>query len=355
MWFMAAPGSTRVGCPTSNSVMKFLIVAPSWIGDAVLSQPLLARLKALHKEARIDVLVSDWVAPVYARMAEVGHLIPHTFQHRELALGRRFQLGRRLAAEGYARAYVLPNTLKSALVPFFAHIPHRIGFVGESRYGLLTQAHVLDKTALPQMAERYAQLAEDKGAPVFQPLAPLHLTVSPAVQQQTLATLKLEHCQRPVVFCPGAEYGPAKRWPVSHFSALARVLVERGHSVWLLGSGRDWPIGKEILGRSSGSYNLCGQTSLEQAIDLISLAELVVSNDSGLMHIAAALGSPLIALFGSSSPEFTPPLSSQATVLRLNLECSPCFKRECPLSHLDCLQKMEPSRVLDACLGKLRD
>ncbi|MEY4592726.1 MAG: hypothetical protein RIR18_1621 [Pseudomonadota bacterium] len=334
--------------------MKFLIVAPAWIGDAVLSQPLLTRLKHQYPDAQIDVLAAQWVAPVYARMPEVSHTLDNPFRHGELALRMRFRLGQTLAREGYDRAYVLPNSLKSALVPFFARIPERIGFVGESRYGLLNRRHVLDKVALPQMAERYAQLAELIGSPVFRPLAPLHLESSAAYQQQVLNDLGLESGRRPVVFCPGAEFGPAKRWPTAHFATLARVMVERGHAVWLLGSGKDKPIGDDIVASTPGSCrNLCGQTTLEQAIDLIAQAELVVSNDSGLMHVAAALNRPLVALYGSSSPEFTPPRSEKATVVRLNLECSPCFKRECPLGHLDCLQELEPTRVLDACLAKL--
>jgi heptosyltransferase-2 len=336
--------------------MKFLIVAPAWIGDAVLSQPLLTRLKHQHPEARIDVLAPRWVSPVYARMPEVAHLLDNPFRHGELALRTRFFLGRSLVREAYDRAYVLPNSLKAALVPFFSGVPERIGFVGESRYGLLNQRHVLDKVVLPQMAERYAQLAEPIGSPVFRPLAPLHLESSAESQQQALSDLGLTEGRgrRPIVFCPGAEFGPAKRWPASHFATLARVMVERGHPVWLLGSGKDKPIGDEIVASTPGSCrNLCGLTSLEQAIDLIAQAELVVSNDSGLMHVAAALNRPLIAIYGSSSPEFTPPRSESATVVRLNLECSPCYKRECPLGHLDCLQELEPTRVLDACLAKL--
>ncbi len=334
--------------------MKFLVIAPAWIGDAVISQPLLARLKSQHPAAQIDVLAAQWVAPIYARMPEVSHIIDNPFRHGELALRTRYRLGNQLALEGYARAYVLPNSLKSALVPFFAGIPERIGFVGESRYGLVNRRHCLDKAVLPLMAERYAQLAEPLGTLLPRPLPQLHLYSSQVYQQQALADLGLAAGTRPVVFCPGAEFGPAKRWPTEHFATLARVLVERGHTVWLLGSTKDKAIGDEIVASTSGScHNLCGVTTLDQAIDLIAQAELVVSNDSGLMHVAAALNRPLVALFGSSSPEFTPPLSAQASVLRLGLDCSPCFKRECPLGNLDCLQQLEPSGVLNTCLAKL--
>lgn len=334
--------------------MKYLVVAPSWIGDAVLAQPFLKRLKALNPEAQLEVMASNWVAPVMARMPEVSAVFENPFGHGDLSLLARFRLGRRLAQAGYDRAYVLPNSLKSALVPFFARIPQRIGFTGESRYGLLNCRHTLNKEALPQMAERYAWLAEAPGTPLPHPLLPLHLTSTPEQQAAVLADLKLTSDRRPVVFCPGAEYGPAKRWPTAHFATLARVLGERGHAVWLLGGEHDRSLGDAIRAAAPRACrNLCGITSLDQAIDLIAQAELVVSNDSGLMHVAAGLSRPLIALYGSSSSTFTPPHSPLASTLSIGLPCSPCFQRTCPQGHLDCLWKLEPTRVLDACLSKL--
>lgn len=333
---------------------RALIVAPSWIGDAILAQPLFARIKARQPDLMLDALAPPWVAPILNRIPEISQVINNPFRHGELALKQRFALGRKLAQQGYQQVYLLPNSLKSALIPFFAGIPERIGFTGESRFGFLNRRHSLDKTALPLMVERFAQLAEPPGSPVVRPVPYPRIISTPQQQAATLAALNLPSPNRPVVLCPGAEYGPAKRWPVSHFSALARVLVERGHTVWLLGSGKDKPVGDAIAAQAPGlCQNLCGITQLDQAVDLIAQASLVVSNDSGLMHVAAALDRPMIALFGSSSPEFTPPLSDQATVLRLNLSCSPCFKRECPLGHTDCLTKLEPAKVLDACLNRL--
>lgn len=287
-------------------------------------------------------------------MPEIRHLIDNPFGHGELSLKARWRLARQLAHESYDQAYVLPNSLKSALVPFLASIPERIGFLGESRYGLLNRRHRLDKTALPLMVERFAQLVENPGAPLPRPLPSPRLVSTPSQQAATLASLGLEPPRRLVVFCPGAEFGPAKRWPAAHFAALARHLAERGHGIWLLGSPKDRPVAEEIAALAPGTcHNLCGTTNLEQAVDLIALAELVVCNDSGLMHVAAALGRPLVALYGSSSPGFTPPLSNQAAILSLDLPCSPCFKRECPLGHLDCLNRLDPGRVLDACLARL--
>jgi heptosyltransferase II len=335
--------------------MKALIVAPSWIGDTVLAQPLFKRLHELTPGLQLDALAPRWVAPVLERMPEIWRVINSPFRHGELALKARYDLGRLLTREGYQRVYVLPNSLKSALIPFFAGIPERIGFVGESRYGLINGRHRLDKAALPLMAERFAQLAEAPGAALPRPLPLPRLASSPEQQSATLATLTLARPARLAVFCPGAEYGPAKRWPARHFATLADALAARGYTVWLLGSPKDRVVGDEILALATPGTplrNLCGATALTQAIDLIAAADVVVCNDSGLMHVAAALDRPLVAVYGSSSPGFTPPLSEHAQVISLQLECSPCFERECPLGHLDCLNKLDAQLVLDACLTK---
>jgi len=337
--------------------MKALIVAPAWIGDSVLAQPLFQRLHEYTPGLQLDALAPRWVAPVLERMPEIGRVIDSPFGHGELALKARYQLARELAQAGYQRAYVLPNSLKSALLPFFAGIPERIGFIGESRYGLINRRHRLDKAALPQMAERFAQLAEAPGAALPRPLAQPRLVSSRAQQSAMLAALGLERPEKLAVFCPGAEYGPAKRWPARHFATLADALAARGYAIWLLGSPKDLAVGEEIRALAAPATplrNLCGATALIQAIDLIAAADFVVCNDSGLMHVAAALGRPLVAVYGSSSPDFTPPLSEHAQIVSLQLECSPCFKRECPLGHLDCLNKLDAQLVLDACLTKAK-
>lgn len=329
---------------------KALIVAPSWIGDTIMAQPLFARLRAQHPGLQLDALAPRWVAPVLQRMAEISAVVDSPFGHGQLSLKARWQLGRELAARGYDAVYVLPNSLKSALVPFLAGIPQRVGFTGEARYGLINVRHTLDEAALPLMLERFAQLAETPGATLRRPVSYPMLRSTAAEQQKTLAELSIERPARIVAFCPGAEYGPAKRWPAAHFAELARTLAARGYAIWLFGSPKDHAVAEEISQLAPGlCRNLCGATSLGQAVDLLALADLVVCNDSGLMHVAAALGRPIVALYGSSSPGFTPPLSDRADILSLNLECSPCFKRECPLGHLDCLNKLLPAQALLAC------
>ena len=338
-----------------EGITRALVVAPAWIGDTVMAHPLFMRLHRRIPGLQLDALAPPWVAPVLRRMPEIGEIIDNPFAHGELSFTARYRLARQLAQRGYRQAYVLPNSLKSALIPFLACIPERIGFTGESRYGLINRRHVLDKVALPQMAERFAQLAQTPGSPLERPVEYPRLASSPAQQSETLAKLGIDRPQRVAVFCPGAEYGPAKRWPARHFATLADELAQRGYAVWLLGSPKDRAAGDDIVRLSARATprNFCGETSLSQAIDLIAASSFVVCNDSGLMHVAAALGRPLVAVYGSSSPGFTPPLSDRATILSLNLECSPCFKRECPLGHLDCLNKLEPARVLDACLNCL--
>jgi len=326
--------------------VKILIVAPNWIGDALLAQPLLARLKRRRPGALIDALAPGWTAPVLRRMPEIDEVIDAPFAHGELALGKRRRLARTLRARGYNEAFVLPNTLKSAFIPFFAGIPARTGFVGELRYGLLNRVHRLDEKALPLMAERYAQLAEEPGAPPERPLPQTGLRVDAANLATALERLGLSRAKPVVAFCPGAEYGPAKRWPARYFAELAVKLSAQGRAVWLFGSDKDREIGDEIE-RASAAINLCGKTDLASAIDLLSLAEVVVSNDSGLMHVAAAVGRPVVALYGSSSPEHTPPLAKISRVVRTGIECSPCYARECPLGHFKCMNELAPTRVLD--------
>lgn len=330
---------------------KILIVGPSWVGDCMLMQPMLARLVQRYPGCVIDVLAPPWTATLLKAMPEVSDVIINPFPHGALDLQGRRKLGVSLRAAAYDQAIVLPNSLKSALVPFFANIPQRTGFTGEMRYGLLNDARKLDKRVLPLMVERFAQLAEDKGGTIPRPLANPQLSVDVDARDATLAKLGLNLDAPVAIFCPGAEYGPAKRWPVAYFAETAQRLVARGYAVWLIGSNKDHEVAEQIVGLGNPMVrNLCGNTDLIDAIALISCAQLVVSNDSGLMHLTAAQNRPMIALFGSSSPEFTPPLSAESMVVRLDISCSPCFKRVCPLGHFNCMNHLTPDRVWEKIL-----
>jgi heptosyltransferase-2 len=326
-----------------------LVVGPSWVGDTVISQSLLKLLRLQNPDAQIDYLAPPWTLPLLARMPEVRRGIHNPFGHGALRFGTRHALGKTLRHEHYDHALVLPNSWKSALIPWSARIPLRTGFRGEARWGLLNDLRQLDPVALPQMVQRFAALAFPAGTTLPAAL-PLPALQSTTVQQQALlARLGLNADKPAVAFCPGAEYGPAKRWPEAHFASLARLLAARGCAVWLVGSPKDHAVAETIAQGAAGAcINLCGKTDIAEATDLLAAARMVVTNDSGLMHVAAAVGRPVIALYGSSSPQFTPPLSAEAKILTLGVECSPCFQRECPLGHFKCLNDLSAERVFAA-------
>lgn len=326
---------------------KTLIIAPSWVGDTILAQPLFKRLREDYPHMALHVLAPSWTQDLLKRMPEVDEVLLNPFKHGELKLWQRYRLGRSLKQESYTHAIVLPNSYKSALIPFFAGIPVRMGYVGESRYGLLTQAKPLDEQKLPLMVERFLALAEKPFDRIRRPIPQPALRVEPAQRQATLQKLGLAADKPIAVCCVGAEYGPAKRWPAEYYARLAQQLVGAGYQVWLLGSPNDKAVGEEIQ-RACATIcqNLCGKTDLSEAIDLLACAQLVVTNDSGLMHIAAALDKPLFAIYGSSSPGFTPPMSDHAQIIKLDLPCSPCFQRVCPLGHFNCMMQLTPDLII---------
>jgi heptosyltransferase-2 len=336
---------------------RILIIAPNWIGDAVMTQPLLASLKGLYPESKIDVLASSWVAPIYRACSEVSEVIEAQFEHKKLQWQMRKQLAQELKKANYQVCFVLPNSFKSALIPWLANIPFRIGYRGELRYGLINLA--LDnpsKVNRPPMVEHYlalSQLLQEESSPTTAHAVIPRLNLPSKAKESIAARLQSANIDQKFVYvmCPGAEYGPTKRWPTDHFAALAKNLITASPSnyVILLGSKGDHVLAQEILslaGQPNQMLNWCGCTSLDEAIALIGLSKVVISNDSGLMHIAAALKTPQVAIFGSSDPAHTPPLSEKAKVIWLNLPCSPCHKRECPLGHLKCLKDIQPQQVL---------
>jgi heptosyltransferase-2 len=329
---------------------KVLVIGPSWVGDMILAQSLFMLMKQRQPDIEIHVAAPAWTLPLLERMPEVAKGIPLPFRHGKLDLLERFRIGRGLRAHAYSQAILLTNSLKSALVPYFANIPRRTGFLGEKRYGLLNDIRPLDIQRLPMTVQRFAALglAQDEALPLPPPLPRLRSESSLAMD--ALARLGLAAPQTPVLgLCPGAEYGSAKRWPEAHYAVVAQWALAQGWAVWLFGSAKDTPVTNAINRMTENRcLDLGGRTRLAEAIDLMSLTCAVVSNDSGLMHLAAALDRPLVAVYGSSDPHHTPPMSSQAKVMYLGLSCSPCFKRECPLGHLKCLRDIAPDQVISS-------
>jgi len=330
-----------------------LVVGPSWVGDMVMAQSLFMALKERSPDAAIDVLAPAWSKPLLARMPEVRNALSLPFGHGELGLGERRKLGKELAGGGYRQAIVLPNSLKSALVPFFAGIPRRTGWRGEMRFFLLNDIRLLDKTRYPLMIQRFVALAEPAGAVLPGRLPWPRLRTAAEDSRRAMAGLGLSGGRPVLALCPGAEFGPSKRWPERYYGEVAQVFIDAGWQVWIMGSANDRPVAEAIrsalaVDLAGHCHILAGSTTLGEAIDLLAVADCVVSNASGLMHVAAALARPLVVIYGSTSPGFTPPLTDRVEVLSIPVDCGPCFRRECPLGHHKCMTGVAPAAVVAA-------
>ena len=350
---------------------RVLLIAPQWIGDAVMAQPLVALLAARGEE--ISALGLPSVAPVLRAMPGVSEVIEAPFAHGQLDLALRRGIAKQLRGAGFQRAYILGNNVKSRLVPWLARIPQRMGYTGEARGLLLTDRFEADEPARvraasepmalspvscrvprpegerradmrrPDMRRHYAALAKFDGAPSPVSIPEPNLRISPDEADEARRRFGLP--PRWIALCPGAEYGPAKQWPVAHYAALAIQAQQAGYAVAVLGAPRDAAAGAEIAALSPGSVNLCGATRLADAIALLASCSGAVSNDSGLMHVAAALQRPTVGVYGSTDPRHTPPAAHHSATLWLQLDCSPCFQRTCPLGHLNCLNHISPDAV----------
>lgn len=328
-----------------SSERRYLIVGPAWVGDMVMAQSLFMTLKQKYPQAQIDVLAPAWSLPVLARMPEVNQAIAVDVGHGQFGLLKRYKIGRDLRANQYTHAIVLPRSFKAALIPYFARAKIRTGYRGEMRYGLLNDIRDLNKLILQQTVQRYIALGLDRNECLPPPVIEPCLRIDQSNQQSVLQKLNLD-LDRPVIgLMPGAEYGPAKCWPIESFAKLAADLNAKGKQVWVFGSDKDFAAGEQIARAGMQIRNLCGKTRLEDVIDLIALTQVVVTNDSGLMHVACATGTKVVAIYGSSDPAYTPPLSKNMEIVYLGLECSPCFKRVCSYGHTDCLTKIDPERV----------
>jgi heptosyltransferase II len=332
-------------------VSAILVVGPAWVGDMVMAQSLFMRIRERAPDAAIDVLAPGWSLPLIARMPEVRAGIEMPLGHGALGLGERRRIGHALRDKGYAQAIVLPGSWKSALAPFFASVPRRTGYRGEMRYGLLNDIRALDENVLKTTVQRFVALAEDSSHSTAPEIPRPRLAVDAANGAALMQRLGLD--ARPAVgLMPGAEYGWSKQWPPEYFGELARTLGKSGIQAWIFGSQKEAELGERIRAEAGGhGVNLCGKTALADVVDLAARCKAVVTNDSGLMHVAAAAGVPVAALYGSSTPDFTPPLTDQKHIHYLRLSCSPCFQRTCPLVHHNCLRQISPAVVRDSLTG----
>ena len=328
-----------------------LVVGPSWVGDMVMAQSLFKLLEIRNPGIAIDVLAPEWSLPIVARMPEIRRGIGAQTGHGEFGFAKRRRIAAGLREHAYGRAIILPRSFKSALIPWLAGIPRRTGFRGEMRFGLINDVRPFDKGVLDQTVKRFAALGLERGEtlPVSLPFPELEIDADN--QRRVIAALGVSTARPVVAMMPGAEYGPAKCWPLEHFAALAAQLDTAGYAVWVLGSQKDAASG-DAIAAGSAAQNLCGRTSLEDVIDLLGACEQAVSNDSGLMHIAAAAGTRVHGIYGSSSAKFTPPLTKSREIHELSMDCRPCFERECPLGHLDCLRRLEPEPIFDKIIAK---
>lgn len=333
-----------------NNSKKILIVSPGWIGDVVIAQSLFKYIKYRDTETIIDILAPAWSHELYSTMPEINEIFVMPLGHSQFQLKKRWQIGKSLRNKKYYQAIILPNSWKSAIIPFAACIPVRTGWLGEMRFGLLNDWRILNKKMYPMMVQRFLMLGVTKTVAnknldwqSFQP----RLEIKKNHENIKLKNLFLIEEKPLLILCPGAAYGPAKCWPAEYFAEIANYKKSKNWQIVLLGSQSDKSMGVKIQKLTKNAcIDLIGKTSLIEALNILSSATLVISNDSGLMHLTAALNRPLIALYGSSSPEFTPPLSVKAKIIYLKLSCSPCFERKCPLVHLNCLKELTPKIVL---------
>ena len=332
---------------------RILVLGPAWVGDMVLAQSLFKTLKANQPDCIIDVAAPAWTLPLLARMPEISEKIALPFKHGELAFFERLRFGKSLKYKGYTQAIILTNSFKSALLPFAAGIKTRTGFLGEMRVGLINDIRPLDKTKLVKTVERFVALGLEKNENLPKIIPSPQINSSPEAAWLLASSAgvlnkenSVENKNKILGLCPGAEYGEAKRWPAEYYAEVANEALNKGWQVWLFGSDKDVPVTSQI---NQLTQNKCtdfgGKTKLGEAIDLMSICNTIISNDSGLMHIAAALNKKLIAIYGSSDPTHTPPMHPQAVIEYLGLGCSPCFKRTCPLGHLNCLKQITPANI----------
>ncbi len=312
----------------------------------VMAQSLFISLKQKNPDCLIDVFAPAWSIGLLARMPEVNKAIENPFLHGDFNFKARFFLGKQLTKEKYDLAIVLPHSWKSALIPFFANIPKRLGYIGEFRIGLLNEFRKLNKTVLTQTVQRFVALGSSVSSTI--PICPQpKLQIDNTNQQKLIEKFHLDLSKPILAICAGAEYGESKRWSPDFYAQVADYFLKHHGQVWLFGSNKDVEISERINAKTHHAcFDLTGKTTLVDAIDLLDFVQIVLSNDSGLMHVASALDKKIIAIYGSTLPDFAPPLTQNGTIVSVNLPCKPCFKRQCPFEHTRCLNDITPDKII---------
>jgi heptosyltransferase II len=331
-------------------MQKILIIAPNWIGDFVISNSLLRSLKWLYPDCQIDVLANNIIADLANCMSEITTVHRSNFVHGKLSLWQRYRWSKTLGSLKYSHAYILPNSLKSALIPWFASIPIRIGYLGEWRYLMLN--NICKPSYYTRLVDKLNALAGCAPASLLLP------RLLPDIQMKcdVLHKFNLNTHKSIIAICPGAEYGIAKQWPAVHHAALIKRLTSLGLQIWLIGAPTDMKIVNDIMQlclSHENIYNLCGKTSITEATSLLSYSAVVISNDSGLLHVASALDMPVVGIYGSTSSMVAPPLAINATIISTDIECSPCNQRTCRYQHYRCLYDITVTQVFDATTNLL--
>ena len=309
-------------------------------------QSLLMALKRHNDDHCIDVIGPPWSAEIAARMPQVRNVIEADLAHNVLQFMHRVRIGRSLIGQ-YDQAIICPRSFKSAMIPYFAKIPQRTAYKGEMRFGIVNDMRPLDTKVTYKAVAKYVNLGNQNPSLVQAPNIQFpSLHVDTKKRRATAQRTGVSETLPSVALMPGAEFGPSKRWPSEYFGQIAARFKQDGYEVYIFGSPKDHAIGEEIVRASHGqAKNLCGQTTLEEAVDLLSLANVAITNDSGLMHIAAAVKRPVVVVYGSVTPRYTPPLSNHAEIKYLDLECSPCWKRQCPYGHYNCVHNLTVESV----------
>lgn len=330
---------------------RILVVGPAWIGDMVMAQGLFMGLRARYPDAAIDVLAPAATAGLLTRMPEVDEAVIMAIDHGELAWAKRRATANDLRERGYDQAIVLQRSVKAALVPWLAGIPARTGYRGELRFGLINDVRTLDKHRYPLKAEHYAMLGLAAEGDELGEINWPRLSVDTTNQQRLIAELGLIR-DRPIVgFAPGAAYGGAKAWPARHYARLAARFDAAGWACWIFGSAADREIADAMAAAApKHGVNLAERTRLLDLVDLAALTTQFVGNDTGVMHLASAVAPSVIGLYGSTDPDYAPPLAATSQRLWRGMDCSPCRERECPLGHHACLEDMSVADVFSACI-----